>query len=369
MTYSQPATRMPLILVIEDEKTIRENTVELLEGNHYECIWANNGQTGLELACSRDPSVIVCDIALPILDGYQIKTELNKLEHKAQIPFIFLTAKTEREDLRNGMNLGAADFITKPFKISELIHSIERRLQQQDDIHRNINNGVIDRLSNFTRIAKHECNTPLNAILNLSQILMTPELRAPENVADLASGIHISGKRLNKTLNNLIDLIRLQHYDSDTITHYKHFSLDDCIEQLLQSQARVFKRTTDTAFDRAEITCTKLLVEDATLLFSELINNAFKFSDPGTPVQVKIDREPVTGAARVTICNRSTNVIHFTQQDIAPFNQFNRHIDEQQGSGLGLYIAQLICRHNGGELTIASDNNGHVIATAIFRIE
>ena len=119
---------MRKILLIEDDVVLRENTSELLELSNYEVLNAPNGKIGVKVAKETLPDIIVCDIMMPELDGYGVLEALTKNESTQHIPFIFLSAKTERKDVRRGMDLGADDYITKPFTEDELISAIESRL-------------------------------------------------------------------------------------------------------------------------------------------------------------------------------------------------------------------------------------------------
>ncbi|PQJ68825.1 response regulator [Polaribacter butkevichii] len=119
---------MKKILLIEDDVVLRENTSELLELSNYEVVNAANGKIGVQVAKETLPDIIVCDIMMPELDGYGVLEALTKNESTQHIPFIFLSAKTERKDVRKGMDLGADDYITKPFSEDELISAIESRL-------------------------------------------------------------------------------------------------------------------------------------------------------------------------------------------------------------------------------------------------
>lgn len=122
---------MPSVLVIDDNADIRENTAEILELAGYASIKAENGKKGVELALKEKPDIIVCDIMMPELDGYSVLHLLQKNPETRNIPFIFLTAKTERSDLRKGMEMGADDYITKPFEEIELLNAVEVRLKKQ----------------------------------------------------------------------------------------------------------------------------------------------------------------------------------------------------------------------------------------------
>lgn len=121
---------MNTILVIDDNASIRENTAEILELAGYKTFTAENGKQGVDLAIKEKPTVIVCDIMMPELDGYGVLHLLRKNPDTRQIPFIFLTAKTERTDFRRGMEMGADDYITKPFDDVELLNAIETRLKK-----------------------------------------------------------------------------------------------------------------------------------------------------------------------------------------------------------------------------------------------
>ena len=121
---------MQSILVIDDNQGIRENTAEILDLAGYKTFTAENGKEGVDLAMKNKPSLIVCDIMMPELDGYGVLHLVRKNEELKNIPFIFLTAKTERGDFRKGMEMGADDYITKPFDDIELLNAIEVRLKK-----------------------------------------------------------------------------------------------------------------------------------------------------------------------------------------------------------------------------------------------
>ncbi len=122
------------ILLVEDSPEIRENTAEILELAGYEVFTASNGRMGYEVALQQNPGLIICDIMMPVLDGYGLLHLLHKNEQLKNTPFIFLTAKTERSDFRKGMDMGADDYITKPFTDIELMNAIESRLKKEAKI-------------------------------------------------------------------------------------------------------------------------------------------------------------------------------------------------------------------------------------------
>ncbi|MEO8862098.1 MAG: response regulator [Ginsengibacter sp.] len=123
---------MKKILIIEDNDDIRDNTAEILGLFNYEVIVAENGKTGVEKALEHLPDLIICDIMMPVLDGYGVLHAVHKNERIKNTPFIFLTAKSERTDFRKGMGLGADDYITKPFDGTELLNAVDSRLKKFD---------------------------------------------------------------------------------------------------------------------------------------------------------------------------------------------------------------------------------------------
>ena len=133
---------MKTILLIEDNQDIRDNMQEILELSNYKVITAPDGKEGVALAIQNKPDLIVCDIMMPVLDGYGVIHMLQKNADTQNIPFIFLTAKAERTEIRRGMELGADDYITKPFNGTELLNAIESRLRKSDLIKKEIAAGM-----------------------------------------------------------------------------------------------------------------------------------------------------------------------------------------------------------------------------------
>lgn len=158
---------MKRILLIDDNKDVRENTAEILELAHYEVATAENGKIGVEMAKKFRPDVVVCDIMMPEMDGYGVLEVLSKNSSTASTPFIFLTAKTEREDMRLGMNMGADDYLTKPFEDKELLEAIACRLKKNDFLRKDIAknreglNTFLDEASNYMDMESLSKDYPL----------------------------------------------------------------------------------------------------------------------------------------------------------------------------------------------------------------
>src|ERR1700689_5120819 len=133
---------MRRLLVIDDHDDIRENIAEILTLAGYEVFTASNGKRGVEIALKEKPELIICDIMMPELDGYGVLHLLRKNEATLETPFIFLTAKSEKADFRKGMEMGADDYLTKPFDGIELLTAIEVRLKKSDKTSQKIKPGA-----------------------------------------------------------------------------------------------------------------------------------------------------------------------------------------------------------------------------------
>jgi CRP/FNR family transcriptional regulator, cyclic AMP receptor protein len=205
---------MTKILLIEDNNEIRENTAEILELAGYEITTASNGKEGFEMAVKEIPDLIICDIMMPVLDGYGLLHLINKNESLKTVPFIFLTAKTERIDFRKGMEMGADDYITKPFTDIELLNAIESRLRKVNFQNERANtaknlNDFFNEIKNETALEKLTNSEVINQYKKKQRIYS--EGNHPHSLYYLNSGkirtykINDNGKELTTSLYNAGD--------------------------------------------------------------------------------------------------------------------------------------------------------------------
>ena len=167
---------MKKLLLIEDNKDMRENTQEILELANYHVSAARNGKEGIELAQKEKPDLIICDIMMPEMDGYGVLHLLSKNEETSNIPFIFLTAKAERSDFRKGMEMGADDYITKPFDDIELLNAVETRLKKSELMKKDFSRNV-EGLNDFLASAQN-----MSDLKKLSQDQEIRICRKKENI-------------------------------------------------------------------------------------------------------------------------------------------------------------------------------------------
>ena len=174
------------ILVIEDELTVRKNILEILQLENFQVFGAQNGLVGVQLAKENYPNLIVCDIVMPELNGYQVLSKLQADLKTSLIPFIFLTAKTDKSDRRQGIELGADDYLIKPFDTNDLLVAIRGRLKKQERLMEKINtlSTELDKLYNFIKTKDgilenldREIRRPITNIKLAIEILQKEESR------------------------------------------------------------------------------------------------------------------------------------------------------------------------------------------------
>ena len=346
------------ILVIEDEQSIRENIIELLEAEELVGIAAANGSSGLQLAREKRPDLIICDIMMPDLNGYEVLSSLREDPETATIPFIFLTAKSEKQDARKGMDLGADDYLTKPCKPDELLRAIATRLEKQDIFNRK-SEGKLDALRRSIALSMpHELKTPLNAILGFAELLAESGASLDDSeIKEMGQIILDSGERLHRMIQNFLlyaelELLasqpeKLMALDDSEVTYGKSLIRDRAMK--LASLAR---REDDLHLELQEVPL-KISAKKLNKLAEELIDNAFKFSDPGTPVLVtgKLEKKYLV----LTVSDRGRGMSAAQIAEVGAYSQFERKIHEQQGAGLGLAIAKRLAELHGGTFAIDSD--------------
>ncbi|CAG5067521.1 Regulator of RpoS [Dyadobacter sp. CECT 9623] len=177
------------ILIIEDNDNIRESTAEILEFSGYQVLQARNGKIGVEMASSQKPDLILCDIMMPELDGYGVLYLLNKNPVTNAIPFIFLTAKVERADFRRGMEMGADDYLTKPFDDIELLNAVETRLKKEEK-QKAYHSNTLQSLEKLTAIPQTGA-TELKALIESRKIRQIKKKQILYYAGDQPPGLYL----------------------------------------------------------------------------------------------------------------------------------------------------------------------------------
>lgn len=349
---------MTRILVIEDAASLRSDIVEMLGFEGYEVQGAENGRVGVDTARQFHPDLIISDIMMPLLDGYGVLAELREDPQTATIPFIFLTARTDRLDVRQGMTLGADDYVTKPFTIAELMSAVRARLHKHAAIERNMARRMDNLRGSIILALPHEMRTPLNVILGFSELILSDGLQvSAEQTQEMAGHINSAARRLYHLIENYLTYAQTEIVMSDPQARASYQAgvalyPGEAIQLCAGETAAQHERSGDLTVDLEAMSGIDLSEDSARKIVRELIDNAFKFSEPGTPVTLTGRPEDEGYHLVITDCGRG-----MTRQqldEIGAYNQFERAQLEDQGSGLGLVIALRLVELAHGRTNITS---------------
>ena len=348
---------MKKVLVIDDTPEIPMIIAESLNLYGFTTLAAGDGVTGIQIAREQVPDLIICDINMPKLDGYATLTAMRQDETTSTIPFIFLSGATEKISVRRGMDLGADDYLTKPFTHKELVNAVNTRLEKQAELQRHSDKKLDELRGNITLALPHELRTPLNGILGLASLMMDNYAKLPpQEVLESARYIHESAQRLHRLIENFlvysqIELMASESKKIETGHWPAPVAVQEIIPDLARGIARKYRRESDLTLD---VGPTKLLVpaENLKKIGEELVDNAFKFSESGKPVRVAT--EVLDHTFRFSVTDRGRGFSPDQIPRIGPHMQFERKIFEQQGAGLGLIIAKRLTELMGGRVDIES---------------
>jgi signal transduction histidine kinase len=349
---------MKKILVVEDGQSLRKDILEILSFEGYDAVGAENGVIGVQRARESRPDLIICDIMMPILDGFGVLEELRKDSELATIPFIFLTARTDRSDSRYGMELGADDYLTKPFTASELLATVNARLEKRAKFEAVTEQRLDDLRGNIILALPHELRTPLNVILGFSDLLMTDaSIMDGARIADMARHINTSGMRLYRLIENFLtyaqtELMLTDNSKRDALRHGFMVYPKASVEGHSRAKAMATSREDDIVFEVEDVEAIGITEEYLKKILEELVDNAAKFSEPGSPIVIKAT--PNGSHYEISVNDRGRGLSAEQIANIGAYMQFERRLYEQQGSGLGLVICKRLVDLHGGELRINS---------------
>ncbi|MGI0481331.1 response regulator [Geminocystis sp. CENA526] len=352
---------MNKILVIDNDEDIRNSLYEILTTLEFQVVIAKNSSEGMIYALKELPDLIICDIMMDNYSGYDVLRQVKSNELTITIPFLFLSGKSTIPEIREGMELGADDYLTKPFEIKSLIKTINTLLNKKKQYQLIAEKKLSDLRYNISSSLPHEINTPLSGINVSAQLLK--ELKGQltiDQLGELADIILTSSQRLSKLLNNflLFSELELICHDEKELAQIRQKKVSSCLSEITIAIARKIAQEKQREKDLIlDIEKALIFMPENRLqkVLTEIIENAFKYSQPEQAVIIKMKKS--FNKVQLIITNEGKSLTPQQINSIGAYTQFDRNIHEQQGIGLGLIIAKKIMEIYQGNLAIKSIPN------------
>jgi two-component system, sensor histidine kinase and response regulator len=348
------------ILIVEDHAALLDAMQILLEKSSYIVLRAADGVTALAMLAEKVPNLIVADINMPAMDGYDLYEAVRANPEWHLVPFIFLTAKAEREDILRGKALGVDDYLVKPLDPAELLAVIRAKLDRTQMVLETKDLEIQQIKKQIVTAFSHEVRTPLTWIIAYAE--MTRDFLddlPPEQLREFLTHVLEGGDRITQVTNDLLTLIRL---DNGLLKEELQQVMEPCYDV-----SRVVQRVMDDYEPRASVKGIRLQTDAATPIPSvvicetflhdavgRLVDNAIKFSS-GAGAVVSVTTELVGQHINIAVTDQGIGIapdqrsLLFTR-----FRQINRDKMEQQGLGLGLAIASELVALQGGSIDVDS---------------
>ena len=344
------------ILVIEDELPVRSNILKILQFEKFDAVGAENGEIGLELAKNAKPDLIICDIMMPQIDGYEVRNRLSQDLSTAQIPFIFLTAKVDKADVRLGMALGADDYLTKPFTRDELLEAVFTRLDKQAAIRQQIQASLDEFRGKITTALPTQLLIPLSQIQECLRDLRTEKVTLEQSLNSKVETAYDASLYLERQIQNFLLYALLEATASNpekarVLKGYCTTETQSIIHQAAIEGAKAYGRESDLKLELQEV-IVPILEANLAKILEELIDNAFKFSSPGNIVLVRSSLNQ--NHLVIDIFNQGAGLTQTQIDELGAYVQIGQVLNGKGGAGLGFSIVRCLTKLYGGVLTIES---------------
>ena len=367
---------MTKILVIEDEAILRSEVADWLMLEGYEALTAEDGVTGVEIANQQVPDLIICDITMPRLDGYGVLLEVHANPSTTDIPFVFVTARAAYDDIRKGMDLGADDYITKPFTRLELLHAIQTRLAKKDvqeKVHR-LEIGQWEQAfeqereqrlfkAKLVAMFSHDFRNPLSSILSSNELLRDYGEKLDESRRmKHHNRIEASVRQLLQMLDDmlLVSQIEAGHLEFNP----EPLNVGEFIQGIADEFRAIYGKSNPILCNNCS---TAVLMADRRLLqqiASNLISNAVKYSPQGGAVQIYV--EDHDGQCTLTVRDQGIGISEEDQTRLFSAFQRGSNVGSITGTGLGLAIVkQSVELHHGSVQLESQLGSGTTVTVTI----
>jgi two-component system, sensor histidine kinase and response regulator len=353
------STPGPKILIVDDEPDLLEITAAYLEMEGYVPLTALSGAAALEIMKTTTPDLIISDITMPGMSGFDLFEKIRANAAFQNTPFVFLSGHTDLEHIMMGKELGSDDYLMKPYEPEMLISTIKGKLKRSQQLNESISQQMDSLKNQLFRLISHEMRTPLTSILGAAEILSGgKETLSPEDFTEFLEMLKIGTLRLNRMVEDFLLVVKI---DSGEVTKEIDFR-EACIAPL--SIVNHFSSVREEIKKNKDLTLLVEVADEWPLLFiqpqhfenivARLFDNACKFSPAGATITIASRNEKERYIISVI---DNGNGIPADKQDglFQKFYQVNRESQEQQGAGLGLYIAKRLAELNKCKLWCESE--------------
>ena len=356
------------ILLVEDEPAVRTIAEGILSSFGFAVTAVSDGSEALAALDAARPDVILSDIRMPVIDGFQLRQRIRSDPIWSNIPFIIVSAKAESADVRMGMSLGADDYVIKPYRPADIRNTIEVRVRRAKQVSR----ALADHQRLLTRILPHELRTPLMSVIGYADLMV--DAAADGNtlsVAELSEygrTLQLSGSRIFRVVENLLFWAKLDTLGGPPGARERPAPAEEevsaeSLKRLAEVVSTQFERQQDVVVDCPSEARVLVAVTGVEFVASHLIENAFKYSLPGTSVRITARTKAGTLVLSVAESGRGMTREQLTQ--IGTSGQSESQGYGHHGMGMGLMLAATFARMSGGHLELQPCANGHGLTASM----
>ncbi len=354
------------ILIVESAPEIRSSLTGLLSRNNFKVKTVGNGYDGYKSAVNDPPDLIIADIMIPMMDGLEMLRLLRENSLTSGIPFIFLTSKSATIDRRMGMNSGADDYITIPFKEDDLLNAISVRLEKKEALDKKFERVFRTLSGNIP----HELRTPLGSIIGFTNIMLEEILNLErKDIVEMLHKVKDSSTRLQRTIEKFIvfseaEMLLMDKKKHESLlskkTDVHGFLLDSVIHDKMKTEDASVPVNFSNGYSSISI-----FEEHFIVMLGELIENALKFSYANRPLEIYSEENE--NFYTLKIKNYGKGMSEEEIQNLSAFNQGDKRLSEQHGNGLGLIIVNRLAMFYNAGFNIQSVPDQYTEVSLKFR--
>ena len=355
------------ILLIEDDENTGLIITDLLSAQGYEVLLAKDGEQGLKRFHETSPQMIISDIMMPRMTGFQLVAKLRECSETLFVPIIFLSALSSPENVRRGMNLGVEDYLSKPISAQDLLECVARNLKKSETLKLAASASYTTLREELATSIPHELLTPLTAVIGFSELLSSEASRMEkEEIIHMADNIKQGAQRLLTKVKDFLSYTELRAalYDPAFKIRKLELSLEaiTSVKEAVDAATQTYARQRDVA-TQLHIRTRLPEPDHARTVVWHLLDNALKFSSPGQAVTLSIAE--ASGQLMIRVHDHGIGMTEEQCESVGVLRQFNRNQSCKGGLGLGLEIVKSIAALYGGRLLLESKPGQGTLTTFI----